>query len=139
MLLGLVALGRRDVVAAHDHLMVALRSRMGYGFHSCACETLNAVAVRYSTGGDPLTAARLFGAAQAARTRLRIASGTFSPYWYEQQAVVRAALGDMAFDAAYAEGGTLALDDAVAMALSVEHPDLALDSERFSTTGPLPS
>src|SRR5262249_21699107 len=37
MLLGLVALGRHDVVAAHDHLMVALRSRMAYGFHYRAC------------------------------------------------------------------------------------------------------
>jgi predicted ATPase/class 3 adenylate cyclase len=139
MLLGLVALGRRDVVAAHDHLMVALRSRMGYGFHSRACETLNAIAVRCSTGGDPLTAARLFGAAQAARARLRLASGAFGPYWHEQQAVVRAVLGDVVFDAAYAEGATLSLADAVAVALTVEHPDLALDSDRFSHSGQIPS
>jgi predicted ATPase/class 3 adenylate cyclase len=137
MLLGLVALARRDVVAAHDHLTVALRSRMGYGFHSRACETLNAIAVRCSTAGDSLTAARLFGAAQAARARLRLASGAFGPYWHEQQAVVRAALGDVVFDAAYAEGATLSLEDAVAVALNVEHPDLAVDSDRFSTTGPI--
>jgi hypothetical protein len=132
MLLGLVALRRGDVVAAHDHLTVALRSRMGFGFHARAAETLNAVAVRCLSGSDPLTAARLFGAAQAARSRLGLAAGAFGPYWHEQQAVARAVLGDVVFDAAYAEGATLSLKDAVAVALTVEHPDLAVDSERFS-------
>jgi predicted ATPase/class 3 adenylate cyclase len=132
MLLGLVALRRGDVVAAHDHLTVALRSRMGFGFHACAGETLNAVAVRCLTGGEPLTAARLFGAAQAARSRLRLAAGANGAYWHEQQAVARAVLGDVVFDAAYAEGATLTLEDAVAVALTVEHPDLAVGSDRFS-------
>ncbi|MCW2642179.1 MAG: adenylate/guanylate cyclase protein [Dactylosporangium sp.] len=132
MLLGLVALRRGDIVAAHDHLTVALRSRMGFGFHSRACETLNAVAVRCLAGEDALTAARLFGAAQAARARLRLATGAFGPYWHEQQAVARAVLGDVVFDAAYAEGGTLTLEDAVAVALTVEHPDLVVGSDRFS-------
>ncbi|HEV7963212.1 MAG TPA: adenylate/guanylate cyclase domain-containing protein [Actinoplanes sp.] len=132
MLLGLVALRRGDVVAAHDHLTVALRSRMGFGFHARACETLNAVAVRCLTGEDALTAARLFGAAQAARARLRLAAGANGAYWHEQQAVARAVLGDVVFDAAYAEGATLTLEDAVAVALTVEHPDLVVGSDRFS-------
>jgi predicted ATPase/class 3 adenylate cyclase len=132
MLLGLVALSRGDLVAAHDHLVVALRSRMGYGFHSRACETLNAIAVRCAAGGDPRTSGRLFGAAQAARARLRFSPGTFGPYWVEQQAAVRAALGDAAFDTAYTEGAALTLEEAVAMALTVEHPDLAAGSIRFS-------
>nr|WP_205862386.1 adenylate/guanylate cyclase domain-containing protein [Planosporangium thailandense] len=132
MLLGLVALRRGDVVAAHDHLTVALRSRMGFGFHACACETLNAVAVRCLTAEDPLTAARLFGAAQAVRARLRLAAGLNGAYWHEQQAVARAVLGDVVFDAAYAEGATLTLEDAAAVALTVEHPDLVAGSDRFS-------
>jgi hypothetical protein len=132
MLLGLVALGRGDVVAAHDHLMVALRSTVGHGFHARASVALHAVAARCSIGGDPLTAARLSGAAQAAGSRLRVAPGALGPYWREQQAVSRATLGDVVFDAAYAEGAALSLDDAVAVALSVEYPDLALDSARFS-------
>ncbi|MGC9670178.1 ATP-binding protein [Planosporangium sp. 12N6] len=132
LLLGLAALRRGDVVAAHDHLMAALRSRMGFGFHAQVSEALNAVAVRCLTGGEPLTAARLFAAAQAARARLRLAAGPFGPYWHEQQAVARAVLGDVVFDAAYAEGATLSLEDAVAVALTVEHPDLAVGSDRFS-------
>ena len=71
MMLGMVALSRGDLVAAHDHLIVALRSRMTYGFHSGACEALNALAARCALGGDQMTAARLFGAASAAQVRLR--------------------------------------------------------------------
>jgi tetratricopeptide (TPR) repeat protein len=131
MLLGMVALARGDLVAAHDYLMVALRSRIGYGFHSRACESISAIAVRCALGGDPLTAARLFGAAQAARARLRCNAGIFGPFWNEQQAAVRAAIGDLAFDTAYAEGGTLSLEEAAAVALDVEHPDLVVGSVRF--------
>jgi hypothetical protein len=132
MILGLVALSRGDLVAAHDHLRVALRSRMAYGFHSRACETLKAIAVRCALGGDPLTAARLFGAAQAAAGRLRCSPGILGPYWVEQQAIVRAGLGDQAFDRAYADGAALTLAEAVETALAVEHPDLSAGSVRFS-------
>jgi len=132
MLLGMVALARGDLVAAHEHLMVALRARIGYGFHSRACESMNAIAVRCALGGDPITAARLFGATQAARSRLRITAGMFGPYWAEQQSAMRAAVGDEAFDAAYASGAALNLEEAAALALAVEHPDMAAGSDRFA-------
>jgi hypothetical protein len=130
MLLGLVALARGDLVAAHDHLVVALRSRMGHGFGADACAAINAFAVRCAHGGDPLTAARLFGAAMAAPAP-RHASVIFDGYWTENHTSVRATLGDAAFDAAYAEGASLALEDATALALAVEHPDLVVGSTRF--------
>ncbi|WP_430498241.1 ATP-binding protein [Micromonospora trifolii] len=133
MLLGMVALARGDVIAAHEHLLVALRSRMGHGYHGRACDTLNAVAVRCAIGGERLTAARLFGAAQATRASMRATPGIFGGYWAEQQAELRAVLGDAAFDDAYGEGAELGLDEAAALALDVEHPDLAADSTRFST------
>ena len=113
MLLGMVALARGDVVAAHEHLLVALRSRMGHGYHGRACDTVNAIAVRCALGGDRLTAARLFGAAQATRARMRATPGIYGGYWAEQQAELRAALGDAAFDDAYGEGAELGLDEAV--------------------------
>jgi predicted ATPase/class 3 adenylate cyclase len=138
MLLGMVALARGDLVAAHEHLVVALRSRMTYGFHSRACDTINAIAVRCALGGDALTAARLFGAAEATRSVLRITPGVFGPYWAERQADVRAALGDGGFDAAYAAGAALSLAEAAAVALAVEHPDLAAGSVRFSEHAPAP-
>jgi predicted ATPase len=132
MILGLVALERGDLVAAHDHLVVALRSRVVNGFHSRAGETLSAMAVRCALGGDPLTAARLFGAAQAARSRLRVSPGMIGPYWAAHQATVRGVLGDAAFDSAYAEGTALTVDEAAAVAFAVEHPDLAAGSRRFT-------
>jgi len=132
MLLGMVALARGDLVAAHDHLVVALRSRMAHGFRSRAGDSLNAMAVRCAHGGDPETAAKLFGAAQATRTAQRGAGGLFAGYWSDEQALTRAMLGDARFDAAYAAGASLTLEQAAAMALAVEHPDLAAGSKRFS-------
>jgi hypothetical protein len=132
VMLGLVALSRDDLVAAHDHLLVALRSQLTHGFHSRACETLNAIAVRCAVGGEPAMAARLFGATQANRNRLRFPAGWFGPYWAEQESAVRETLGDQAFDAEYASGARLTLDDAVALALAVVHPDLVGHSDRFA-------
>jgi hypothetical protein len=136
MLLGMVALARGDLVAAHDHLVVALRSRMAYGFYRRACDTLNAMAVRCARGSAEVTAARLFGAAQAARVGMRCPPGLFGDFWVREQAALREALGDAVFDAAYADGGALSLADAAAVALAVEHPDLAADSGRFGSSEP---
>jgi len=136
MLLGMVALARGDLVAAHDHLVVALRSRMGHGFHSRVCESLNAIAVRCAMGGDLVTATRLFAAAQTEQTRLRQSPGAFGPYWAAQRDGVRAVLGDGSFDAAWADGTQLRLEDAVAVALTIDHPDLAAGSVRFSVDTP---
>jgi predicted ATPase/class 3 adenylate cyclase len=132
MMLGMVALSRGDVIAAHEHLVVALRSRMAFGFHSGACETVNALAARCALGGDPITAARLFGAAQAAHVWLRGANVLFAPFWAEQQSAVRTRLGDRVFDDVYAQGAALTLEQAAAVALSVDHPDMADGSERFA-------
>ncbi|WBB79059.1 adenylate/guanylate cyclase domain-containing protein [Micromonospora sp. WMMD882] len=133
MLLGMVALARGDLVAAHEHLQVALRSRMRHGYHGRACDTVHALAVRCATGGDPSTAARLFGAAQVTRARMRATPGLFGAYWLRWQAEVRGALGDAAFDAAYGAGAELGLEEAAALAMAVEHPDLSPASSRFTS------
>jgi predicted ATPase/class 3 adenylate cyclase len=135
MLLGMVALERRDLVAAHEHLVVALRARIGYGFHSRACESVAAFAVRCALGGDAMTAVRLFGAADALRARLKHSAGMYASYWAAQQARMRSVLGDQDFDATYAEGAELTLEEAAALALSVEHPDLTAGSARFASAG----
>jgi predicted ATPase/class 3 adenylate cyclase len=132
LLLGMVALSRQDLVAAHEHLIVALRSRMSYGFHSRACVAIKAMAARCVEGKDHATAATLFGAAESAHLKLLCGPGIFSPYWKEQQQMARAALGDSAFDSAYARGTGMGLREAAALALNVEHPDMAHDSTRFA-------
>jgi predicted ATPase/class 3 adenylate cyclase len=137
MILGMVSLARGDLIAAHDHLTVALRSRIGYGFHSRSVETISGFAVRCALGGDPVTGARLFGAAQAARAVLHCSAGLWGPYWARQQVRLREVMGDSAFDRAYAEGAALSLEEAAKVALAVEHPDLEVGSVRFSEVGRL--
>lgn len=131
-LLGMVALHRRDLVAAHDHLVVALRSRLRHGFRGAAADAVAAIAVRCSVGGDPAMAAVLFGGAEAARGARR--TEMFGPFWSTRQAALRTALGDAAFDAAYADGVGLGFDRIVAMALAVEHPDLEDGAARLLAT-----
>jgi hypothetical protein len=131
-LLGMVALRRRDLVAAHDHLVVALRSRLRHGFRGAAADAVAAIAVRCSLGGDPAMAAVLFGGAEAARGARR--TDLFGRFWSEHQLALRTSLGDAAFDAAYADGVGLGFDRIVAMALAVEHPDLEDGAVRFAQT-----
>ncbi|MFI5889513.1 adenylate/guanylate cyclase domain-containing protein [Actinoplanes sp. NPDC051513] len=132
-LLGMVALRRRDLVAAHDHLVVALRSRLRHGFRGAAADAVAAIAARCALGGDAAMAAVLFGGAEAARGARR--TDMFGRFWSEQQLALRAALGDAAFDAAYADGVGLGFDRIVAMALAVEHPDLEDGAVRFAASG----
>ncbi len=131
-MLGMVALRRGDLVAAHDHLVVALRSRLRHGFRGAAADAVAAIAVRCLMGGDAETAAVLFGGAEAVRGARR--TTVFGPFWSERQAAVRAMLGDAGFDTAYARGADLEFDRIVAMALAVEHPDLEHGSSRFAQT-----
>jgi hypothetical protein len=131
-LLGMVALRRGDLVAAHDHLVVALRSRVRHGFRGAAADAVAALAVRCALGGDSSTAAVLFGGAEAARGARRTA--LFGQFWSHRQSELRSALGDAAFDTAYAEGVGLGFDRIVALALAVEHPDLADGAARFAQT-----
>jgi predicted ATPase len=124
MLLGLVALSRGDLIAAHDHIVVALRHRMTHGYHWAACESLTAMAVRCALGGEMTNASTLFGAAQAARARLRSNQGAIGPMGRRHESAVRNTMGDAAFDTAYGEGAAMTLAEATAFALAVEHPDL---------------
>lgn len=132
LLLGMVALSRGDLVAAHEHLIVALRSRMAYGFHGRACVAIKAIAARCVQGGDPTTAATLFGAAEFTTVKLHCGPGVFASYCAAQEKAARTALGDSAFDEAYARGTRLSLGEMAALALEVEHPDLSSDSVRFA-------
>jgi predicted ATPase/class 3 adenylate cyclase len=131
-ILGMVALRRGDLVAAHDHLVVALRSRLRHGFRGAAADAVAAIAVRCALGGDPEPAAVLFGGAESVRGARR--TTVFGPFWSAQEAAVQAILGDKTFDDAYVVGAGLGFDRIVAMALAVEHPDLEHGSVRFAPT-----
>ncbi|MEU4216076.1 adenylate/guanylate cyclase domain-containing protein [Actinoplanes sp. NPDC026623] len=133
-LLGMVALRRGDLVAAHDHLIVALRSRLRHGLRGAAADAVAAIAVRCAVGGDPVTATVLFGGAESVRGARRAAQ--FGAFWSAQQIALRRMLGDAAFDVAYAEGAEKGFGRAVAAALAVEHPDLEHGSARFAPAVP---
>ena len=68
---------------------------------------------------------------EAASRRLHCRPNTFSAYFSEQLGAVREALGDAAFDTHYADGMGLSFDEATALALAIEHPDMAANSPRF--------
>ena len=131
-LLGMVALRRGDLVAAHDHLVVALRSRLRHGFRGAGADAVAAIAVRCAMGGDTAAAARLFGGSESIRGARRTV--VFGGFWAAQQVATRTSLGDAAFDAAYSEGAAASFDEIVAAALAVEHPDLEYGSARFAPT-----
>jgi predicted ATPase/class 3 adenylate cyclase len=132
MLLGMVALSRGDLIAAHDHIVVALRFRMTHGYHWAATEALTAMAVRCALGGEMTQAATLFGASQAARAKLRSQRGAMGPMGQRHENAVRHIMGDTAFDTAYAEGAAMTLAEATTYALSVDHPDLMHGLVRLS-------
>ncbi len=124
MLLGMVALSRGDLIAAHDHIVVALRFRMTHGYHWGACEALTAMAVRCALGGEMTQAATLFGASQAAQAQLRTTHEAIGPMGKRHESAVRNTMGDAAFDAAYGHGAAMSLAEATRYALAVDHPDL---------------
>jgi predicted ATPase/class 3 adenylate cyclase len=106
------ALFREALVVLRELENVWLTPRALDGLAGCA-----------SLEGDQQRAARLFGAAEA----LREASGTREMSLWRAAfdldvADVRAALGDLAFAAAWAEGRAMGFEDAVAYALEEREP-----------------
>lgn len=68
--------------------------------------------------GDVAQAARLFSAGDALRERLDFQIGSYREAYQRYINSMRSALGDPSFEAAWEEGRTLLIDDAVAEALS---------------------
>ncbi|MGH2557586.1 MAG: ATP-binding protein [Thermomicrobiales bacterium] len=107
--------GARWGSAGHREGLVAVAAAP-LGTFTCL-ETLAALAAER---GDPARAARLFGAAAA----LREAIGFFQepiekPIYARRLAAVRAALSEADFAAAWDEGQTMTLDDAVAEGMAI--------------------
>jgi DNA-binding CsgD family transcriptional regulator len=98
---------------AHDALAVAARVRA----HLVMPDILECLANLATAGDTHREAARLFGAAGAARQRMGAVRFKVHQAGYEASvAALREALGDSDFDAAWAEGAALSLDDALSYA-----------------------
>jgi hypothetical protein len=82
---------------------------------------LEGLAAVAAAQGQPLLAARLFGAAEALREALGTPLKPSERAGYDQATqATRGALGEDSFAAAWAEGRALPLDEAVTMALAVD-------------------
>ena len=98
---------------AHDALACAAEVQAHLGIS----DTLECLAVLASGAGDHREAARLFGAAHAIRQRMGVVR--FKIYDADYEAAVaglRDAMGEKDFDAAWAEGGALSIEEVIAYA-----------------------
>jgi predicted ATPase/class 3 adenylate cyclase/DNA-binding CsgD family transcriptional regulator len=80
-------------------------------------DTLECLGTVAGDGGSHQEAARLFGAAEAIRTRMgAVRFKIYDPGYQAAVAALRDAMGDKDFDSAWAEGAALSTDEAIAYA-----------------------
>jgi DNA-binding CsgD family transcriptional regulator len=112
-----VALAEGAHDRAEDLAREALKVRHEFGDQAWLCDTLELLAALAAAAESDAEAVRLLAATQ--RHRDQVGYVRFGIYrdWYEAMvARLRESMGDEAFDAAWAEGAALSLDDAVAYA-----------------------
>jgi DNA-binding NarL/FixJ family response regulator len=115
--LGELARRRGDIGQAEDLHHEALAIRRTRRFRPGVAGSLEALASIAADQESYDEAVRLFGAAAALRDAIGLVRWPVSEGdWEKVLARLRAALGDAAFDAAWAEGQALSIDDAVAYA-----------------------
>jgi predicted ATPase/DNA-binding CsgD family transcriptional regulator len=119
--LGFLDLIDGDPGEARRHFLDSLDTCRVTGSTSLAHGALLGLALAASADGDPATAATLHGVADehAGRAFQALEAGLRD----RDHARLRAALGDAAFEAAYARGRTLSQADAIALATEAAGPD----------------
>ena len=122
--LGVVDLMAADPRSARRHFLDSLDTARITGVTSYVPGALLGLALAAGAGGAPAIAATLHGAAdehyeQAGRGFEAIEAGLRE----RDQARLRAALGDAAFEAAYARGRTLSQADAITIATAAAQPE----------------
>ena len=122
--LGFVDLMDADPRSARRHFLDSLDTARITGVTSYVPGALLGLALAAGADGDPAVAATLHGAAdehyeQAGRGFEAIEAGLRE----RDHARLRAALGDAAFEAAYARGRTLSQADAITLATAAAQPD----------------
>ncbi len=116
--LGIVALDRGDLPHAADLLRDSLTALEEMGDRWGVATLLEGPARAAAALGQAARAARIFGAATALRERIGAPlKGPFRPGSVHNMALVRAALGEEAFAAAWAAGQAMTPEEAVAEAV----------------------
>jgi predicted ATPase len=117
--LGELAQAQGDYERAGARLTESLRLLRELGDRPCAGTTLDSLAVLSAAHGAPQQAARLFAAAQASREAQGLTLPPVEQGRLEQAvAAAREGLDRGAFDAAWAEGRAMTLEQAIAYALN---------------------
>jgi predicted ATPase/DNA-binding CsgD family transcriptional regulator len=112
-----VAIANREPDAAERDLHQALSCAAEIRAFMCVPDLLECLADVTATNGTNDDAARLFGAAESARLITGMVRFKVYDPWYESSvAGLRAALAQEEFDAAWAEGSALTIDEAIAYA-----------------------
>ena len=110
-----VARRRGDMVGAADLHRRALAARAPAGLRPGVAESLEAIAALVADRGRYVDGARLFSAAAGLRRGMGLARWPVDQPRYDTDVTgARRALGDSAFQIAWAEGAALGFDDAVA-------------------------
>ena len=122
--LGFVALRQRDLERATTLLGEALMLQKQTSDTRSIALTLNALASTAATSGFPDRAARLLGAADRLRDAERMPRSVGAQAEYDRTlGLARAGLDESAFEAEFAAGRELTLDEAIAEGLeTIRHP-----------------
>jgi non-specific serine/threonine protein kinase len=117
--LGWVALRRRDFKQMRELLGESLSLRQGIGDNGGMAWCLEKLAEAASLQGQPEKAAMIFGAAAALRAPIgSVIDPADRPDYERLIAQLRSTLGDSAFEASWARGQALPLDNAIDEALA---------------------
>ncbi len=124
--LGLVAFAQGDHARARSFFSEALEICKEIGDKLGSVGAVEGLAGVYGIQGEPARAARLFGAADAFHKAINapVQSGDLADY-ERFVAGARAAIAAEAFDAAWAEGRAMSLDQAIELALAEPAPSAA--------------
>ena len=114
--LGRIALDKRELPIAHTHWHEGLSLAQEVGDKWAVAHCLDGFAGLATLEHQPELAARLFGAADEMRERMGAGSLPAFQAWRERELpLARSALGNLAFDAAFAEGRHLTFDRVLAL------------------------
>jgi DNA-binding CsgD family transcriptional regulator len=112
-----VAIAKREPDVAERDLHQAISTMDEFKAFAHVPDALECLADVVATGTSLEEAARLFGAAESARMATGMVRYKVYDAWYEASVVaLRTALGQEDFDAAWAEGAALSIEEAIAYA-----------------------
>lgn len=119
--LGLAALFEEDDLNAHRWFRESLVLALELGDKEDVASCLEGLAAIASRRSQPAQAAKLFGVAEKLRHQIGVPMpAPYQAHYERMKAHARARLGESAFEAAWAEGQTMTLEQAVADALKID-------------------